>query len=305
VDVWQKGGSEAKVLFICACFAPLCATVQAFVWMGTFYRKLCEHHQIEKKDLQGISFFAIIFCFWSLIMGVWCYEIYDNIYSSCSLFHTGWFMLIFIHGIDLLLCFFCLSMAWTKYAWYAGYVCIPLTQLGKLVLFCITTEASWNDDYDCSSETIHVTALVVQCFSILIWGFVPFLTLIYMLVRNFIALETFRLKIFLRRTLRRKIGRTIDEGLEKLFHEPDIERTVWRYLGNPTHEWFDLFPQYYPKCCPLFHRYCNFCCCYKSLRELDKPWEPRYPLEVFEIDVNELLDRMNDQHDAEKELRSK
>jgi len=236
-------------------------------------------------------------------MGFWCFEIYDKIQDSCNLAQMGWLSLVIIHGVDLLLCFFCLSMAWTRYAWYAGYIFIPITQLGKLTFFCITTASSWKENYNCSDGTIHVVSLVVQCFSLLVWGFIPFFTILYMLIRNFIALETFRLKIFLRRTLRKKIGRTIDDRLEKLFHDADIESTVWRYLGNPTHEWFDLFPQYYPRFCPLFHRHCHRCCCYKGLRELDEPWEPRYPLEVFEIDVNELLDRMNDQQEAERRKR--
>lgn len=236
-------------------------------------------------------------------MGFWCFEIYDKIHSTCELAQAGWLSLVIIHGVDLVLCFFCLSMAWTNYAWYAGYIFIPITQLGKLIFFCITTASSWKKNYTCSGDTIHVVSLIVQCFSLLVWGFIPFFTIVYMLIRNFIALETFRLKIFLRRTLRRKIGRTIDNELEQLFHDPDIERTVWRYLGNPTHEWFDLFPQYYPKCCPLFHRQCPQCCCYKTLRELDEAWEPKYPLEVFEIDVNELLERRNDAYEQQEAKR--
>jgi len=302
-EVWGKEPNiAAQTTFIFALITPLIVLLITWTWFGTLYQKVCIRAELEKTDLQGYSFFVFTFSLLSFTFGIWSLEILLQTKTSCTLQRVCWMALVSTFGLEIVTCFFMLRQAWTKLAEYFGYYGLSGLQLVKITFCCIVGADTWTSNYDCSTTQIHFVAIILVGLTTFLWLALPVLSIVYLLIKNCVEMESFRLNVYLRRTLRRKIGRTIDTGLQKLFNEDQIEKTVWMYLGNPVYEWFDLFPDYYPCCCPILYRYCGICPCYKKLKELDKQWEPKFPLEVYEIDINELLGINETQEPTRTEL---
>eukprot|EP00494_Astrolonche_serrata_P016777 UN16948 len=71
-----------------------------------------------------------------------------------------------------------------------GYRGISCVQLLKVIAFCVSTSTSWQSDYHCTSDKVHLVVVLVQCLALVVYAVVPMLTVAWVLVKNLIEIET-------------------------------------------------------------------------------------------------------------------